>query len=174
MEATGRLEVVELPGEIEGEVEEIISEWVGDSEKAVMAMLAVQDRYNWLPPEALRCVSRRLNVPSAHLYHIATFYKFFSLRPRGKHVFKLCTGTSCHILRAPLVANALERQGLRMNGTTEDGLFTLEPVNCIGACSMGPVLEVDGKYHGEVSQEGAAAIVRRLLRRLAQKGVDSD
>ncbi len=90
MSLTRELEVISPAGETEFEVEELIGEWAGNQEKAVMAMLAVQDRYNWLPPEALDYVSRRLNVPKGQLYHIATFCKFFSLTPLGKHILQLC------------------------------------------------------------------------------------
>jgi len=171
MKVTGQLEVITPAGQTEFEVEDLIGRWAGNQEKAVMAMLAVQDRYNWLPPEALNYISRRLEVPAGQLYHIATFYKFFSLTPRGKHILQLCTGTACHILGARRVADALKREhGLTFGRTSDDGLFTLEQVNCVGACSMGPVLVVDGNYHGNVNQSIAGAIVKKLARQATTEG----
>ena len=160
----------EPTGEIEREVGEVVGQWAGDSEKLIMAMLAVQDKLNWLPPEALDSISRRLEVPKAQIYHIATFYKVFSLSPRGKHILQLCTGTACHVRGAPLVGESLRRDhSIPMEGTSEDGLFTLETVHCIGACAIGPVLVVDGKHHGEMTQNRAGAIVKRIRRREAKE-----
>lgn len=150
-------------------VEELVGQWAGEPEKLIMAMLAIQDQFNWLPPDALDYMSRRLEVPRSQVYHIGTFYKVFSLVPRGKHILHLCMGTACHVRGAALVADALQReQGVPLGGTSADGLFTLERVNCVGACAIGPVLLVDGKYHGGMTQNRAGAIVKRL-RRLAEK-----
>ncbi len=155
--------------ETEQVVEELVGQWAGDREKLITAMLAIQDKFNWLPPDALDYMARRLNVPKAQVYHIGTFYKVFSLVPRGKHMLHLCMGTACHVRGAPLIADALEREhGIPMGGTSKDGLFTLERVNCVGACAIGPVLLVDGKYYGGMTQNRAGAIIKRL-RRQAKK-----
>ncbi len=166
MEVTGHPEMTEPASEIEREVEELIGKWAGNPSKTIMAMLAVQEKYNWLPQKALEYISIRLGVPKGQIYHIATFYKVFSLLPRGKHILQLCTGTGCHILGSALLAKTLDkRHGIPWNGTSDDGLFTLESVNCIGACSMGPVLVVDGEYHANVTHDRADAIVKRLRKR---------
>jgi len=147
------------------QVEELLKDWVHDSEDLITAMLAVQEKYNWLPPEALDYVSRRLNVRKPRIYHIATFYKVFSLVPRGKHILQLCMGTACHVRGAKLIADAMARQhGLQFGKTTDDGLFTLERVNCLGACAIGPILVVDGEYKGNMTTNRANAIIKRLKR----------
>ena len=97
MEAIKELSVIEPTSKTEKEVEELVKDWGNDREKLIMAMLAVQDKYNWLPPDALDYISRRFNIPKGHIYHIATFYKVFSLVPRGKHILQLCMGTACHV-----------------------------------------------------------------------------
>lgn len=171
------MEVIEHPhgtepaSEIEREVEELIGKWAGNPSKTIMAMLAVQEKYNWLPQEALEYISIRLGVPKGQIYHIATFYKVFSLLRRGKHILQLCTGTGCHILGSTLLAKSLEKQhGIPWNGTSDDGLFTLEPVNCIGACSMGPVIVVDGEYHGSVTHDRINSVVKRLKKQANKEG----
>lgn len=136
-----------------------------DSEDLVTAMLAVQEKYNWLPPEALDYISHRLKVRKPRIYHIATFYRVFSLVPRGKHILQLCMGTACHVRGAELIADAMSRQhGLHFGKTSDDGLFTLERVNCLGACAIGPILVVDGEYKGNMTMNRANAVVKRLKR----------
>jgi len=162
---TAEPSVVAPSDEMEREVEDIIGQWGGDPRRVIMAMLAVQDKYRWLPPRALDYISRRMGVPKSQLYHIATFYKVFSLVPRGKHILQLCLGTACHVRGAPMVAEALQREhGIPLGGTSEDGLFTLERVNCVGACTIGPLLVVDGKHQGNMTQNRATAVVKRLKR----------
>lgn len=136
-----------------------------DSEDLVTAMLAVQEEFNWLPPQALDYISRRLSVRKPRIYHIATFYKVFSLEPRGKHILQLCMGTACHVRGAKLIADELSRRhGIHFGETTDDGLFTLERVNCLGACAIGPILVVDGDYRGNMTTNRANAVVKRLKR----------
>ncbi len=152
------------------QVEELLKDWVVDSEDLIAAMLAVQEKYNWLPPEALDYISRRLNVRKPRIYHIATFYRVFSLVPRGKHILQLCMGTACHVRGAELIAGAMSRQhGLQFGKTTDDGLFTLERVNCLGACAIGPILVVDGEYKGNMTTNRTNAVVKRLKREAAKE-----
>ena len=103
--------------------------------------------FGYIPPESLKYIAGALRVPLAEVYHVATFYTAFSLVPRGEHVIKLCMGTACHVRGAPRVLDALEaRLEIKAGGTTPDLKFTLETVNCLGACAMGPVMLVDGEY----------------------------
>jgi len=149
----------------EQQVEELLKDWALGSEDLIAAMLAVQEKYNWLPPEALDYISHRLNVRRPRIYHIATFYRVFSLVPRGKHILQFCMGTACHVRGAELIANSLSRQhGLQFGKTTDDGLFTLERVNCLGACAIGPILVVDGEYKGNMTTNRANAVIKRLKR----------
>jgi len=131
-------------------------------------MLAVQEEYHWLPPEAVDFISRRLRVRPSRIYHIATFYRVFSLVPRGRHVLHLCMGTACHVRGAERIASTLcQQHGLRFGKTTDDGLITLERVNCLGACALGPILVVDGEFRGNMTASRAGSIVRRLQKNAA-------
>lgn len=118
----------------------------------IMLLQEVQEHYGYLPREALMELGRRLDVPLPRLYGLATFYRSFSLTPRGEHEILVCTGTACHVRGAAGILKHLERKLNITNGdTTEDGMFTLLGVNCLGACALGPVMVVDGKYHGKVT-----------------------
>ena len=118
----------------------------------VMLLQDIQQRYGYLPREVLKAAGRELDVPLARLYSLATFYRSFTLAPRGKHEILVCTGTACHVRGAAVVLQHLQRSlGISSGQTTEDGLFTLLGVNCLGACALGPVMVVDGTYHGKVT-----------------------
>jgi NADH-quinone oxidoreductase subunit E len=118
----------------------------------VMLLQDVQEQYGYLPREVLKEAARELDVPLARLYGLATFYRSFSLTPRGKHEICVCTGTACHVRGAPTIVAHLQRSlGVASGQTTDDGLFTLVCVNCLGACALGPVLVVDGTYHGKMT-----------------------
>ena len=118
----------------------------------VMLLQEVQNRYGYLPAEALKAAGRRLDVPLARLYCLATFYRSFSLTPRGKHEISMCTGTACHVRGAATVLAHLQRRlGVASGETTDDGQFMLLSVNCLGACALGPVMVVDGTYHGKMT-----------------------
>ena len=113
----------------------------------VTVLQDINIEFGYIPPPALKYVSMKLSVPLADVYHVATFYTAFSLTPRGEHTIKVCMGTACHVRGASRVLNALEeRMELKAGGTTNDLKFTLETVNCLGACAMGTVMLVDGEY----------------------------
>ncbi|PIV01444.1 MAG: NAD(P)H-dependent oxidoreductase subunit E [Syntrophobacterales bacterium CG_4_8_14_3_um_filter_58_8] len=106
-----------------------------------------QDLYGYIPEEAMNAVSRELGVPLMKVYRVACFYKAFSLKPRGKYVFTVCTGTACHVRGANLLLDQVKGQlNIEPGETTEDGLVTIENVNCVGACALGPVVIQDGAY----------------------------
>jgi NADH-quinone oxidoreductase subunit E len=106
----------------------------------------------YLPPEALRMVSQRLQIPLSRVYHVATFYTAFSLVPRGEHIIKVCLGTACHVRGAPRILESLEETlEVKAGQTTEDMKFTLETVNCLGACALSPVIVIDSKYYGNMT-----------------------
>lgn len=133
---------------------------------ALIAVLEeIQERYGYLPEQALRLVSEHTDVPLVDVYGIATFYRAFSLVPRGKHMVCTCLGTACHVRGASKVVDEFERQlGIRAGQTTPDGEFTLETVNCLGACALGPVAVVDGRY--------ASKVGRSKVRQLLEQAVD--
>ena len=125
----------------------------------------VQAHYNYLPKPILGYVAQRLEVPLSRVYHVATFYTAFSLEPRGKHHIKVCTGTACHVRGSPRVLETVQRSLNIMPGqTSADREFSLETVNCLGACAMGPVVIVDGEYHSTKPEQ-----VQKLLDNLRGK-----
>jgi NADH-quinone oxidoreductase subunit E len=127
----------------------------GFHENALIAVLQeIQRQTNWLPPEDLATVARLLRVPESRVYGIATFYRAFSLKPRGKYVIHVCLGTACHVRGGVRVKEALERElGVAAGETTADKLFTLETVNCLGACALGPIAVVNGMYYGHMNSQ---------------------
>jgi len=121
-------------------------------ESVIPLLQAFQERYGYIPPEAVRAVARYTRTPLSQVYGVATFYAQFRLRPRGKHLIRLCQGTACHVLGADAILNHLkERLGVEEGETTPDGLFTLEVVRCLGCCSLAPVMMVDEETYGRLT-----------------------
>lgn len=144
---------------------EIIDGILDRYERAPSAIISVlqdlQEEVNYLPEDSLRYVAKQLDIPLTRVYALATFYRAFSLEPRGRHLVHVCVGTACHVRGAVKVLDTLERElGLSAGETDEQLEFTLETVNCLGACALGPVVVTDGEYHGEVN----SAKVGRLLK----------
>ena len=118
----------------------------------VAILQSVQSEFFYLPEDAIEEVSRGLGVPLTQAYSVATFFKTFSLKPRGRHLINVCLGTACHVRGAVSILDKLERDlNVKPGETTEDHRFSLETVNCVGACALGPILIVDGKYHGQMT-----------------------
>lgn len=142
------------------EVDEIVARYRGDESALIQILLDIQREYYWLPKEALLELSERLEVPLNRIYHIATFYKAFSLTPRGRHQVMVCMGTACYIRGAPQLLDKVEEiVKIKPGETSSDMRFTLTTVNCLGCCALGPVVVVDGEYHGRL----APAKVRQFL-----------
>ncbi len=142
--------------------EEILGRYPAEPRHLISVLQDIQLGYRYLPRPALRRVAAALAVPLAKVYGVATFYKAFSLTPRGEKVLNVCTGTACHIRGAPLLLHEIEaRLGIKPGQTTEDLAFSLEAVNCVGACALAPVVMVNDTAHGNLSVTG----VRRLTRR---------
>jgi NADH-quinone oxidoreductase subunit E len=134
---------------------------------AIIAILQdIQDEVNYLPEDALRYVSRALGISLSKVCSLATFYKAFSLQPRGRHVVNVCLGTACHVRGAVRVLEAVERNlGIRAGDTDENLQFTLETVNCLGACALGPIVVIDGEYHGQMTSAKAEALLKGVKAR---------
>jgi NADH:ubiquinone oxidoreductase subunit E len=127
----------------------------------------VQESFGYLPEDAIRTVSRELGVPLIEVYGVASFYKAFSLKPRGKNVITICTGTACHVRGARLLLNQATGQlGVEPGDMTEDGMFTIERVNCLGACALGPVVTENGSCHHHM----APGKLRKLIDSLGGQG----
>jgi NADH-quinone oxidoreductase subunit E len=155
---------------MKNEVKEIIKRYGEDKSFLIPILQDVQKRFNYLPHKALNSVSKFLGVPLSQIYHIATFYKSFSLLPRGKHQFQLCMGTACHVRNASLLGDQIERTlGIKPGETSSHLEFTYETVNCLGACALGPILVVDKEYHGQMT----ISKVNKIFKELGKK-VESD
>ncbi len=128
--------------------------------RIIQVLTDIQAQYNYLPREDLEYVSRELKVPLSKVYSIATFYAAFSLVPRGEHMVTVCTGTACFVRGVTDVIERIEdRLGIKAGNTTEDNKFTLETVNCLGACALAPIVVVDGEYHGQTTVQKVDAIL---------------
>ena len=133
-------------------VDQIIDEHNGEASSLIQVLLDVQSENHWLPKEALDRIGDRLEVPLSLVQHITTFYKAFSLVPKGRHQVHVCMGTACHVRGSSRVLHTVEElTGIKPGETDLDLKFSLETVNCLGCCALGPVIEIDGKAHGNVS-----------------------
>ena len=126
------------------EIHEIIDREASNEGSIISALEKIQEHYRYLPKEALILASQRLGVPLSQAYAVATFYNAFSLKPKGKHCLHVCMGTACHVRGSPLVLDRIETKlGIAAGETTQDRLFSLETVNCVGACALGPIVVAD-------------------------------
>ncbi len=150
-------------GTHEAVIESILERHSCDPAAIIAILQDLQDEAGYLPEEALRYVARRLDIPVSKVYRLATFYRAFSLQPRGKHHLCVCTGTACHVRGAVRVIRSLEQElGIRAGETDEQLQFTLETVNCLGACALGPIVVADGEYHGQMTAAKAVRLVNKL------------
>jgi NADH:ubiquinone oxidoreductase subunit E len=142
------------------EINRIIDRYKADRESLLMIMQDIGDLYNYLPPEVLPVLAERLGVRESMIYSVATFYKTIGLEPRGKYIMSVCTGTACHVRGARRIMEALqEKLSLEEGETTDDGLFTLQSVRCVGCCASGPVLTVNKETHGGLDRSSVLKIV---------------
>ncbi len=133
-------------------LDSILAKRKGQPGQLIEVLQDIQGIYNYLPEKALWKVSDSLSVPVIEVFRVANFYKAFSLQPRGKHLITICTGTACHVRGAPKsVDEVLGQLKIKPGMTTKDKLFTVETVNCVGACALGPVLIMDGKYYDHMT-----------------------
>lgn len=159
------------PGFDVTEIEDLFVDAEDGKGRSLMAVLEeIQARYRYLPKDALILVSERLGVPLSQTYSVATFYNAFSLRPKGRHIVSVCLGTACVVRGSRKVLDRIsDRLGIQPGETTEDGEFTLETVNCLGACALGPIVVVDGDHYGKVT----AARAEKLLAESMPEGVEA-
>jgi NADH-quinone oxidoreductase subunit E len=142
----------------------------GTGDSLISVLEDIQARYRYLPREAMILVSERMGVPLSQVYSVATFYHAFSLAPRGKHTICVCTGTACHVRGAVQVLNRLETNlDVGPGGTTRDRQFTLETVNCLGCCALGPVVVMDDEYEGQMTTSKVDKLLNRARRQAGEK-----
>ena len=138
----------------------IIKKYDGDKGQLVSMLQDIQTEYHYLPKDALDEVVTLLGVPASQVYSVATFFKAFSLTPRGRHLIKVCLGTACHVRGAAKVVEKMELDlGVKRTETTPDQRYTLETVNCVGCCALGPMVMIDEKYHGQISSDKVSPLL---------------
>lgn len=141
-------------------VESILDNYQRDQGMLVSILQDIQAEYNYLPKEALVEISQTLGAPLSRVYSVATFFKAFSLEPRGRYLINVCLGTACHVRGAVRILETIERElDIRPGKTTQDLKFTLETVNCVGCCALGPVVIIDGEYHGQMKTDKVKALL---------------
>ncbi|MBU0704154.1 MAG: NAD(P)H-dependent oxidoreductase subunit E [Chloroflexi bacterium] len=144
-------------------VDEIIGVYGAEQTNSLAILQDIQREYNYLPREALELTAQRLDIPAGEIYRLATFFKAFSLQPRGEHMFKVCLGTACHVGGGPRILGQMERElGIKAENTTPDGKFSLEAVRCVGACALGPVMVLDDQIHGYMTGDKASKLISSL------------
>ena len=148
----------------------------GDQRSALISILGdIQDKYRYLPQRALTIVSEETATPLVDVYAAATFYRSFSLKPKGKHIISVCLGTACHVRGAPAVAEEFQQQlGIGSGETTPDRQFTLETVNCLGACALGPVVVIDGRYFSKVRKSRVKPLIKAALTGFREAPIGQD
>lgn len=142
------------------EVDEILGKYGGDRSSLIQALLDIQCENRWLSKDALKRVSQEFGVPLTQVYHISTFYKAFTLMPKGQHLVSVCLGTACHVRGAPrLLDRVIETLKIKPGETSADMRFSLDTVNCLGCCALGPVMVVDGEYYGKLNGNEVGQII---------------
>ncbi len=136
------------------------------------ALQDIQEELRYLPEEAMQRVSEALHVPLIEVFRLANFYKAFSLKPRGRHLITVCEGTACHVQGAPrLVEELLTQLQVEAGQTTSDGAFTVETVNCVGACALAPVVIIDGQYHDHMTAGRLRDLLASVRKEEQEEGV---
>lgn len=158
--------------EIKETVDTIVEEHNNTQSSIISILQNIQRKYRYLPEEALNYLSEKMDISSSKIYGIATFYENFSLEPKGKHIIKICDGTACHIRKSQPILDALKKE-LNLpedKKTTDDLLITVEMVSCLGACSLAPVVNVDGVVYAKMTPNK----VRELVRRIREESLSED
>ena len=146
--------------------DEIIDRCGDDRESLILVLQETNEAFNYLPEAALRQIAKRLKISYSEVYGTASFYKAFSLKPKGKHIVQVCMGTACHVRGAAGVLEEFEKRlAVEAGNTTDDGLFTVETVNCLGACALGPIVVVDREYHGNMSLSKVSGVIDTYAKR---------
>ncbi len=136
----------------QSKLESIIAQYDAQKGSLISILQDIQAEYSYLPVDALEYVSKEMDIPRVQVYGVATFFKAFSLKPKGRQQIQVCMGTACHVRGSKKVLEELERKlEIKAGDTTPDGEYTLETVNCVGACALGPVVVINDEYHGQMT-----------------------
>lgn len=134
------------------QIDKIIDKYVGNKGILIQLLLDIQKQIKWIPKKAIIRISQRLNIPCSQIYRVASFYTVLSLEPIGRHLVRVCEGTACYVRGGPRILDFLESKlDIKSGETTKDNKFTLETVNCLGCCALGPVVEIDKQYFGKLN-----------------------
>ena len=151
-------------------VSRVIEKYKDNKTSLISILQDIQKEFDYLPAEALKLVAEKLNVKLIDVYSVATFYKSLRLSPQGKHCVTLCLGTACHVRAAKKILDEIQSQlGIGPGDTTKDRKFSFDTVNCLGACAIGPVLVIDGKYYGNMTPIKARETVSGYLKKTKNK-----
>jgi NADH-quinone oxidoreductase subunit E len=144
-----------------GKIEKIIDKYPRDPSSLIQILIDIQSEMRWLPKEALNLVSQKLDVPMNRIQHIITFYKAFSIVPKGRHEIHVCTGTACHVRGATRVLDSVEEYtGIKPGETDQNLKYSLDTVSCVGCCALGPVMVIDGEYHGNMASAKTEEVLK--------------
>jgi len=147
---------------ISGIVSKIADKYQGDRDMLIQILLDVQSGLGWLPKEVLTEVSKQLGTPLTSVYQVATYYKAFSLAPRGRHLVRICMGTACQVRGSPLIRDRVQQLlDIEPGETSPDMKFSLETVNCLGCCAKGPVITVDDAYYGPLGVSDVEKVLEK-------------
>lgn len=143
-------------------LEAILSRYEGEPYDLIPILQDIQDEYHFLPKDELKAVAKHLRVPLTQVYGVATFYKMFSLMPKGEHQLRVCLGTTCHLKGGQRLVDSLSsRLGIEVGYTSKDGKFSLETVGCLGSCAQAPVMMVDDTYYARVTVDKIPKILKQ-------------
>lgn len=145
--------------------DKILEEHGYDEAKLIPILQQVQEAYRYLPEDVMRHIAAKLNISPAKVFGVATFFAHFAITPKGKHIIKVCNGTACHVKGAASIISTVKEK-LKLAGTketTDDGLFTLECVSCLGACGLAPVMVIDETVHGQVTPDQAKKFIDEII-----------
>jgi len=152
-------------------VNKIIEKYQEKRTALISILHDIQDRYQFLPEEALKIIASRLRMNLNEIYGVATFYKSFSLIPKGKHSITICLGTACHVRGGPKILREIRSLlKIKPGETTPDRKFSLNTVNCLGVCAIGPVMMIDGKFYGDMSPLKAKRMIEKLSKNTKKSG----
>lgn len=143
-------------------VDSLIDSYADKKEQIISLLQDIQAEFNYLPQDVLVKISQKLDIPLSQVFSVATFFRAFSLKPRGRHLVTVCLGTACHVKGGQRLIDKVQRDyGIKPGETTEDMRFTLEAVNCLGCCALGPVVVVDGKYESKVTPDKLDRVLKK-------------
>ncbi len=143
-------------------IDSLIGKYGTKREALIPILQDIQSDLNWLPEDVLRAVAEKLQVPLIDVYGVASFYRTFSLKPRGKHIVTVCVGTACHVRGGQRIVDEIGRRlEIAPGETTPDKNFTFETVNCLGCCAIGPIVVIDGEYYGEMTTGKVGSILMK-------------